>query len=182
MALSNWITYDPFFDVRTLHNQVDDVFNGFINDRELSKGGKGNRNNAWMPLVDVKETDKGISIHAELPGIKKEDIHLDVSEGILTLSGEKKSEKKEENERYHRYVSSFIPTISSIYPPHFVLERITNLFCRVERSYGKFMRSFALPKGVDSASITAEFKDGVLDLTVPKPAIKEPERKKIEIK
>lgn len=106
MALSSW-TYDPFNDIHTIQHEVDDVFNGFFNDRQVSKRGKGkgNRNNAWMPLVDVKETDNGLSIHAELPGMKKEDIHLDVSDGILTLSGEKKSEKKEENERYHRYVS-----------------------------------------------------------------------------
>jgi HSP20 family protein len=101
--------------------------------------------------VNVKENAEGIKIHAELPGIKKEDIQVDVSEGVLTLSGEKKTEKKEENERYHQ----------------------------AERSYGKFQRSFSIPKGVDVSQIDACFNDGVLELTVPKPVI---EKRKIEIK
>jgi HSP20 family protein len=107
MAMSNWNNdnwggYDPFFDVRHIHNQVDSIFSGFFNDRQLGRQSGPQQRGAWLPLVDVKENDKGISIHAELPGIKREDIHVDVSDGILTLSGEKKDVKKEENEHYHR--------------------------------------------------------------------------------
>jgi HSP20 family molecular chaperone IbpA len=118
MSLSNWIGYDPYYDVHDIHNQVDDIFTGFLNNNNNQQVGRGqqggqqqggnqqrqHRNKAWLPVVDVKENDGGITIHAELPGIKKEDIHLDVNDGILTLSGEKKDVKKEDNERYHRYV------------------------------------------------------------------------------
>eukprot|EP00026_Physarum_polycephalum_P016794 Phypoly_transcript_17795.p1 GENE.Phypoly_transcript_17795~~Phypoly_transcript_17795.p1 ORF type:complete len:135 (+),score=27.96 Phypoly_transcript_17795:47-406(+) len=118
MAMSNWIgSYDPFFDVRNIHSQVGDVFDGFFNDRKVAQGGQGGQrgHSMWLPVVDVKESEKGITIHAELPGMKKEDILVDVNDGILTLSGEKKNEKKEENERFHRYLSSYSlhPFISS---------------------------------------------------------------------
>jgi HSP20 family molecular chaperone IbpA len=115
MAMSNWIGYDPFLDVRNIHSQVGDVFDGFFNDRQVSQGKGGQRNKSlWLPVVDVKENDQGFTIHAELPGMKKEDINLDVNDGILTLSGEKKDEKKEENERFHRYVFSTCPFIYHI--------------------------------------------------------------------
>jgi HSP20 family molecular chaperone IbpA len=96
MALNSWMGYDPLFEIRNIHSQVDDVFHDFFQVQ-----GKGS---AWLPVVDVKESEQGFTIHAELPGLKKEDIHVDVNDGVLTLSGEKKDEKKEESERYHRYV------------------------------------------------------------------------------
>ncbi len=120
----------------------------------------------------MKETENNISVHAELPGMKKEDIQVDVHNGVLTLSGEKKEEKKEEKEHYHRYFS-LLPCYLSL---------SLNILRRIERSYGKFTRSFALPNGVDASQITASFQDGVLELAIPKPQVKEPERKKIDIK
>eukprot|EP01112_Ceratiomyxa_fruticulosa_P019222 TRINITY_DN6262_c0_g1_i2.p1 TRINITY_DN6262_c0_g1~~TRINITY_DN6262_c0_g1_i2.p1 ORF type:complete len:199 (-),score=43.22 TRINITY_DN6262_c0_g1_i2:98-694(-) len=107
----------------------------------------------WRPIVDVKETEKELIIHAELPGVSKEDISIDVHDGVLSLTGEKKHTHKEEGEKYHR----------------------------IERSYGKFSRSFKLPKGVDPSSINASFNDGVLVLTVPRPKIEEPPKHKITI-
>jgi HSP20 family protein len=117
MNLYNW---DPFFDrqLRQMPRLFDDRTFG---NELLSQGGGG----LWKPNVDVKETDKCIHVHAELPGVKKEDISIDVSEGCLTLSGEKKECKKEDSERYHR----------------------------VERSYGKFTRQFTLPEGNDHFSL-----------------------------
>eukprot|EP00026_Physarum_polycephalum_P018204 Phypoly_transcript_19708.p1 GENE.Phypoly_transcript_19708~~Phypoly_transcript_19708.p1 ORF type:complete len:208 (-),score=46.24 Phypoly_transcript_19708:88-639(-) len=182
MALNTWMGYDPFFDIRNIHGQVDDVFNEFFHDKQLQKEGKGKqkKGSVWLPVVDVKENDQGFAIHAELPGLKKEDIHIDVNDGILTLSGEKKDEKKEENERYHRYCFPFRLLFSIAFYLFLPLSH-ANFSCRVERSYGKFVRSFALPKGADPMQITAEFNDGVLELKVPKPPTKEPVKTKIQI-
>jgi len=95
---------------------------------------------AWIPRVDVNETDKEINIDVELPGIDKEDVKVEVRDNTLTISGERKSEKKTEDEN-----------------------------CSVaERHYGKFERSFTLTDGVDANRITAEYKNGVLTLGVPK--------------
>lgn len=96
--------------------------------------------------VDVSETDKDIKIAAELPGVKPEDLKVELVDDLLTISGEKKSEqteeKEEEGRKYHR----------------------------IERSYGSFRRAMTLPKGIDADAIEAAFKDGVLTVTVRKPA------------
>jgi HSP20 family protein len=108
----------------------------------------------WRPVVDIKETDKDFLIHADLPGMKKEDIHMEVKDGILSISGERKQEKKTDTDKYHR----------------------------VERSYGKFTRSFAIPEGVSEDQIHAKHDNGVLEVTFPKPAPKQaPETKKIAV-
>lgn len=106
---------------------------------------------AWFwPAVDVKESDTAITVHAELPGLRKEDVNVSIEDGILTVSGERKQESRQENERFHR----------------------------VERSYGSFKRSFRLPEGAHEDEITATCQDGVLTVTVPrdKPAEKKPKK------
>lgn len=107
----------------------------------------------WSPKVDISENDKALNVHAELPGIKKEDIKLEVHNNTLTISGERKHEKKEDTEKYHRF----------------------------ERSYGKFSRSFSLPQGVDPATVQATYADGVLNVSIPKP-VQAAAPKKIDIK
>jgi len=94
----------------------------------------------FVPALDVVEDDEALSIVAELPGLKKEDIKIKVRDGVLTLSGEKKFEDEQKKENYYR----------------------------IERSYGTFARSFTLPTTVDSSAIEAKMKDGVLELRVPK--------------
>lgn len=80
------------------------IFSGFLNERRGSRGQIRRENpNQWLPVVDVAENEEEITIYAELPGIKKEDVHLDISNGILTLSGEKKSTKRDDNTNFHRY-------------------------------------------------------------------------------
>ena len=99
-----------------------------------------NNGEAFHPKVSISEDEKAFSVNAELPGVKKDDIHVDLSENTLTISGERKhkSEKKEEN------------------------------FHLVESTFGKFTRSFHLPKNVDQANIDAKYEDGILYLTIPK--------------
>ena len=102
--------------------------------------------NAWMPRVDVRETEEDIVVSAELPGMTKDDVQVTVENGVLTISGEKKQEREEKKEGgYH----------------------VT------ERCYGKFERAFALPRSVDQENVKAKFENGVLDVTLAKiPAAK----------
>ena len=94
----------------------------------------------WIPTVDISESDGEYLIKAELPEVKKEDVKVTVEDGVLTLQGERRQEKEEKSKRYHR----------------------------VERSYGSFVRSFTLPESVDESGVKAEYKDGVLNLHLPK--------------
>ncbi|MDE5455951.1 Hsp20 family protein [Bradyrhizobium sp. CSA112] len=105
-----------------------------------------------MPSMDISETDKVIEITAELPGLEKKDVELNVADNLLTIRGEKKNEREEKNKDYHL----------------------------VERSYGSFSRLVELPSGVKVEDISAEIANGVLKVTVQKPAPKQ--SKKIEFK
>ncbi|HEU0299900.1 MAG TPA: Hsp20/alpha crystallin family protein [Longimicrobium sp.] len=105
----------------------------------------------WDPAIDIAENDGELIVTAELPGMKKEEVELDLTDGVLTLKGEKKEESEREEQEMHV----------------------------VERSYGFFRRSFTLPSAVDAAKVSAEFKDGVLRVTLPTTG--EPNGKKIEI-
>jgi len=95
---------------------------------------------AWAPPCDIFETDKELVMKFELPEVKKEDVVLRLEQNVLTLHGERKFEEKTDRDNYHR----------------------------IERHYGEFMRSFSVPLYVDAARINAEFKDGVLTITLPK--------------
>ena len=107
----------------------------------LRNSGKENLTVAdWMPTVDISETEGEYLIKAELPEVRKEDVKVTVENGVLTLQGERRQEKEEKGKRFHR----------------------------VERSYGSFVRSFTLPESVDEGSVKAEYKDGVLNLHLPK--------------
>jgi HSP20 family protein len=106
----------------------------------------------WSPLVDITEDDKEYLVKAEIPEIKKEDIKINVHDDVLTLSGERKYEKEEKGKKYHR----------------------------VERAYGSFLRSFTLPEDADGSKISAEYKDGMLKLHLPKS--EQAKKKAIEVK
>ena len=105
--------------------------------------------NNWTPAVDIKESDGDIRIDLELPGLKPDNVEITAENGLLTIRGEKRSDRKEgEDGRYHV----------------------------VERSYGNFMRTFTLPQGLDESQIQAEFNDGVLSIRIPKTALPQPRR------
>ena len=106
----------------------------------------------WMPAVDIQETDKEYLIKAELPEVKKENVKVEVLDGLLTIEGERTQEKEEKGKKFHK----------------------------VEREYGKFMRQFTLPPEVATDKMEAEFKDGVLNVHLPKTAVAKP--KTIEVK
>ncbi len=94
----------------------------------------------WAPAVDIYETENSIVLKAELPGIDPKDVEVRVEDNTLYLKGERRFEKETKDENYHR----------------------------VERSYGSFARSFSLPNSIDADKVVAEYKDGVLNLTLPK--------------
>jgi len=106
----------------------------------------------WFPALDVSEEKDGFTVKADLPGIKKEDVHLSFENGLLTIEGERKEEAEEKEKNYHR----------------------------VERTYGRFVRSLNLGTGVDGNQIQANYKDGVLEIIVPKSERAKP--KAIDIK
>jgi HSP20 family protein len=103
-------------------------------------GGGGGEVAEWRPVADISETDKEYLIKAELPEVKKEDVKITLQDGVLTIRGERKLEKEQKDENA----------------------------IRVERFYGTFSRSFALPENADPASVRAESKDGVLQVHIPK--------------
>ena len=103
----------------------------------------------WVPAVDIQENDKEILLELELPGLKPENVEVTAENGVLTVRGEKKGERKEgEENRYHL----------------------------VERTYGSFMRTFQLPQGIDEEQINAQFENGILTLHIPKAALPQPRR------
>jgi HSP20 family protein len=135
MAIVRW---DPFGEMLTMQREMDRILSR-MGMAEGGRGGQG-RQETWMPKIDIKQSGNDMQVRAELPGIKPEDVDIEVTEGVLTLKGERRKEEQREDEGW--------------------LVR--------ESSYGSFQRSIALPESVDPNSIQADFKDGVLELTVPK--------------
>lgn len=130
--------WDPFRELEEVHNRLSSFFDG---------GSPRNREKEeslmlteWAPLVDISEDDKTYTIKVELPEVKREDIKVSVENGMLTISGERRREKEEKNRKYHR----------------------------VERSYGSFVRNFTLPQNVDPSQVGAQYRDGVLNVSIAK--------------
>jgi len=142
---------DPFRELASLQNRLNRAFDTLPgparNDEELLTG-------AWAPPVDILETKEKTVLKAELPGFDEDQIHLHFEDGILSLEGERKFEKENAEENYHR----------------------------VERSYGKFARSFTIPSNVDNEKITAAFQNGILTVELPKREETKPKQIKIQTK
>lgn len=149
------IRWEPFRD-------MDDMFDRFFAEsmrrwpRQVAGQGSSNelqQAREWAPVADVSETDGEYLIKAELPEVRKEDVSITVQDGVLTLSGERKQEKRHEQEKIHR----------------------------IERFYGSFARRFALPENADEQGIRAESRDGVILIHIPKQRVVEPQPRQIEI-
>src|SRR5215212_1103378 len=143
------VRYDPFRDLRTLQDEVNRLFSTNIT---RAFGDEGIARGAWNPSVDIFENKDQIVLEAELPGMNREDFDLSVENNVITLRGERRFEKKDEGDNYHR----------------------------VERSYGSFTRSFTLPQTVSADGAQAEYRNGVLRVTLPKR--EEVKARRIEIK
>jgi len=144
-------TWDPFRELDELQNRLATIF-GRAPVRKNGEKDEAMKVAEWAPLVDITEDEKEYLIKAELPEVKKEEVKVSVQDGVLTISGERKYEKEEKGKKYHR----------------------------VERAYGSFARSFALPDDADAEKVAGEFKDGILKVHVPKSEKAKP--KKVEVK
>ncbi|MEM1156948.1 MAG: Hsp20/alpha crystallin family protein [Verrucomicrobiota bacterium] len=152
-ALGKW---DPFKELDYLQNRIGHLFDhNNSNQKPAESSSETDLSRAdWAPVVDITEDDHGYQIEAELPRVKKKDVKLRVANGQLSISGERsfKREEKDDAKKYHR----------------------------VERSYGRFVRSFRLPEDVEADQVKAEFSEGVLTVSIPKSEKSKP--KEIDIK
>lgn len=131
------VRYDPFRDLRSLQDEVNRLFSTNLT---RAFGEEGIARGAWNPSVDIYENKDQIVLEAELPGMKREDFDLSIENNVITLRGERRFEKQDESDNYHR----------------------------VERAYGSFTRSFTLPQTVQAEQVSAEYRNGVLRVKLPK--------------
>jgi HSP20 family protein len=136
MALVRWA---PARDLYPVQTEINRLFNTLFDTATPIAATRGSRQ--WTPALDVVENDGDYVVRADLPGIDEDDVKVEVKDGVLTISGERKSEHEERKDGYHR----------------------------IERSFGSFTRSLTLPEGVDPESVKATFDKGVLEIQVPKP-------------
>ncbi|HHZ88968.1 TPA: Hsp20/alpha crystallin family protein [Candidatus Poribacteria bacterium] len=141
--MSKLTHYKPFSAFSLFDNELNNFFNQLSNHRSDTK---------WIPAVDVIEADDHFELRAEIPGVSQEDVKIAIEDNVLTISGEKNVETKDEDYNCHR----------------------------IERSSGKFERSFQLPKTVETDKTQADYKAGILTISLPK--VEETKPKEIEIK
>ena len=134
MSLVRW---DPFGDVDPMFNRM--MSRSLARWPRMFSEGDGQKLE-WAPSTDISETEKEYVIRAELPAVKKEDVQVTFDDGMLTIKGERKQQKEDKNEKFHR----------------------------VESFYGSFERSFSLPENVNADAIRCDSKDGVLTVHIPK--------------
>jgi HSP20 family protein len=140
MALVRW---DPDREVDTLQSEVNRLFDTFFGGRPTNAGIR-----RWVPPMDLVETEDHLILRADLPGLERDDVNIEVKDGVLTVSGERKSEHEERADGFYR----------------------------VERAFGSFSRSMALPDNVNADGIAADFDKGVLEVRIPKPEERKPHR------
>jgi HSP20 family protein len=141
----------PTRDLLSMREEMNRLFDNFFTGWPERR--KGLLEGEWAPSIDVAETDEEIVVTAELPGIKQDDVDITIADDVLTLKGEKKEEKEVKKKDYHR----------------------------IERSYGSFQRSISLPTGVKAGEAKAKYKDGVLQVTIPKAEETKPKQIKINV-
>jgi HSP20 family protein len=144
---------DPFNEFGSFAKTINDLSRAF-NAGLPRFGDDGLVSGNWSPTVDVYEDQNGTILEADLPGVKPGEFELAIENNVLTLKGERKFEKKVEEGNYHR----------------------------VERSYGSFTRSFTLPSTVDVNNVAADFKDGVLKVTLPRKEETKPRQIQVQVK
>lgn len=141
MTLVKFSPAREFFKEGFWPKEANSIFDSFFNDNL----GKFERNVFFTPRVDVKETEKAFEVHVALPGIKKEEISIEIEKSVLSISGERKLKNENKDDKYHM----------------------------VENFYGKFSRSFTLPENVDASKIAASYNDGILSVEIPKAEVKQ---------
>ncbi len=140
-----------FKDLMALQEEMNRLFNEAFSRFRLPE--EGPMAVSWSPAVDIYETEDKIVVKAELPGVDRKDVSIEIRDNTLILKGEKKAEKTVKEENYYR----------------------------LERSYGSFQRTFSLPVNIQQDKITAKYKDGVLEILLPKVEEAKPRQIKIDV-
>jgi HSP20 family protein len=149
MALIRW---EPVAELNTIQNEMNRLFNNLFDSphgREVS----GAQERRWIPPMDLVETPDQYVLRADLPGLGDDDVNVQLEDNVLTISGERRSDQRPEQEGYYR----------------------------LERPTGGFSRSLTLPDGVDPDSVVAHFDRGVLEIRIPKPEQKKPRQVRIKL-
>ena len=147
----NLIRWDPFPDADTLFNRL--MPGAFLRWPRLAHEGTSGGKLEWSPSADISETDQEYLIRAELPAVKKEDVQVTFDDGTISIKGERKQQKSDRTEKYHR----------------------------VETFYGSFERTFALPENIDVDAISCDSKDGILSVHIPKTQTQKSKPKQISV-
>jgi HSP20 family protein len=146
MALIRW---EPVRELNTIQNEMNRLFNTFLD----TPSGAGNGVRRWLPAMDLVETKDDFVLRVDLPGLSEEDVNIELEDNVLTVSGERKTEREERKEGYYR----------------------------VERASGAFSRSLTLPEGVNADAVKASFDRGVLEVRIPKPEARKPRKVSISV-
>jgi HSP20 family protein len=139
--MATLVRWEPFREIATLQNEMSRFMNGLLE-------GNGRTNQAWVPALDVWETESEIVYALDLPGIPEEKISVELDDGALTIAAERERTQEESEERFYRF----------------------------ERRYGTFSRTFGVPQGVAESDVVADYKNGVLEVHVKKPEQPKPRR------
>ena len=142
--MATLVRWEPFREIAAYQNEMSRFMNGLLE-------GNGRTNQAWVPALDVWETEHEIVYALDLPGIPEEEISVELDDGALTISAERERSQEEAQDRFYRY----------------------------ERRYGTFSRTFGVPQGVTEADVKAEYENGVLEVHVKKP--EQPKPKRIQV-
>jgi HSP20 family protein len=155
--MSSVVRFDPFRELDRLQNEVNRLFEGYNGSPSETRSGSSAMTpfagRMWSPSVDVAENENEIVLHAELPGLKQEDIDIELTGDTLTLRGERKFENEDRRDN----------------------------FVRVERSYGRFQRSFTLGVPVQGDKVTASYRDGILEVHLPKSEETKPRKVQVTV-
>lgn len=154
MALIKWMGEDVLEPLRDFGDLEADLHRLFGRPLFPARVASGKDGGRWLPEVDIAEEKDRLIVKADLPGMKQEDISVEFADGVLTIKGERKQESETKDAKTYR----------------------------IERSYGSFLRSFTLPAGVDASKVNAAYKNGVLEITLPKLAEAKAKQVKIEVK
>lgn len=154
MNLRSLVRWDPFKEMEREMEELTERFNRILSRWPSRQASEREPMTVaqWAPVVDISETDSEYLIEAELPEVDKNNVKVTLQDGVLTIQGERKSQREEKGRKYHR----------------------------VERSFGGFLRSFTLPEDADESKVKAEFKDGILRVRIPK--TEKAQSKAVEVK
>jgi len=130
--------WDPFRDLSAIHERMNRLFEAALSGSDFGEAGMGV--GSWRPVADVVETDEVFLVSCEIPGLVRNEIEIKLSENVLTVRGERRVDKDSEAQQFHR----------------------------IERAYGPFERSFTVPASIDGDAISANYRDGVLSVVLPK--------------